>query len=68
MREECARLAALQWHAEGLPGRPPVIDVAPHGWEHVVRVLVGDLLAVEPEPPEVADAADVLTRLRRELP
>lgn len=68
MREGCSRLADLQWRAEGLGGRPPAIDVAPHGWEHVVRILVGDLLAVEPEPGEVADAADLLTRLRRELP
>lgn len=68
MREDCARLAALQWRAEGLPGRPPVIDVEPHGWEHVVRVLTADLTAVDPEPPELAEAADLLTTLRRELP
>lgn len=68
MREDCARLADLQWRAEGLPGEAPPIDVEPHGWEHVVRVLTADLLAVEPEPVELAEAADLLTRLRRELP
>ncbi len=63
-----ADLARLQWEAEGLPGAPPGIDVAPHGWSDVVRVLAADLLAVAGEPPQLAQAADLLTRLRRELP
>jgi hypothetical protein len=64
----CRDLAALQWRAEGRPGAPPPVDVASHGWGDVLRVLVGDLLEVSPDPPELAGAAEVLTRLRRELP
>ncbi|MGF1646339.1 MAG: hypothetical protein ACFCVF_05400 [Kineosporiaceae bacterium] len=64
----CRELAVLHWRAEARPGDPPPVEVASHGWVDVVRVLVGDLLDVAPEPPELAAAADVLVRLRRELP
>ena len=68
LAEACADLAVLSWAAELRDGRPPRIDVAPHGWADVVRVLIGDLLAVRPEPDQLAPAATRLTRLRRELP
>lgn|GEM_PF-2438765 len=68
MSAACRELAGLQWRAEGRPGDPPLVDVAAHGWVDVVHVLVGDLLEVSPEPPELAPAAEVLTRLRRDLP
>ncbi|MGF1664305.1 MAG: hypothetical protein ACFCVG_17880 [Kineosporiaceae bacterium] len=68
MAGACRELAHLAWRAGSRPGDPPAVDVAPHGWVDVVRVLAGDLLEVTPEPPELAVAADALARLRRELP
>lgn len=68
MRAAVADLVRLQWEAEGLPGGPPAISVAPHGWADVVRVVAADLAGVAGDPPQLAPAADLLTRLRRELP
>lgn len=70
VRATVGTLARLAWRAEGRPGDPPVIDLAPHGWADAIRVLIGDLLDAGGGGPHggVDRAADELSALRGRLP
>ena len=67
VRPAVQRLADLTRRAEGLDPLP-VPDLAPHGWVDLLRLVVGELLAVGPDEPTLVVVRDELVELRRALP
>jgi hypothetical protein len=67
VRPAVQRLADAARAAEGLEPHP-VPDLAPHGWVHLLRVVVSDLLDAAPGEERLVAARDELVALRRALP